>query len=111
MEKINFFFFKIPCNNGISGVIRTEPSQETSTFHARTTHRIPGRKINSCQFLGRDTYRVLNWLIAESFGKILKLDHAKEMLEPKVSPRKRKPQEVFFPVKHASASFAGYPRH
>lgn len=43
--------FSLPCDNGISGVVGTEPTQESSSSDARSAHRITGeRKIKMCQF-------------------------------------------------------------
>ena len=36
--------FSLPCNNGISGVVGTESSQESSSYDARAAHRITGER-------------------------------------------------------------------
>ena len=36
----------IPCDNRVCSVIWTEPAQESSTNHARTTHGVPGKERN-----------------------------------------------------------------
>lgn len=36
--------FSLPCNNGISGVVGTESSQESSSYDARAAHGITGER-------------------------------------------------------------------
>lgn len=78
--------FSVPCNNGISGVIRTEPSQETSTFHARAAHRIPGEtKINSCQVVGRDKHWLCTMANCWIFWQNPEVWHVKKALSSIIS--------------------------
>ena len=52
---------QIPSDNWISSVIGSKPSQETSTNHACTAHRIPGNKKKKVQ------YTKYRWLCAVQF--------------------------------------------